>query len=80
MIHRALYACDARGDMFDSERLELVAGKSSSMEEIFGAVADSAGIANAFLWLSFAFVGLSLVALALVAAGSARRRATVTEA
>lgn len=47
---------------------------------IFGAVADSAGIANAFLWLSFAFVGLSVVALVLVAAGNARRRATVSEA
>ncbi|HEY6959988.1 MAG TPA: MFS transporter [Candidatus Limnocylindria bacterium] len=41
---------------------------------IFGAIADNAGIANAFLWLSYAFVGLSVVALVLVAAGSARRR------
>jgi len=34
---------NARGDMFDSERLELVAGKSTSMEDIFGAVADFCG-------------------------------------
>ena len=34
---------NARGDMFDSERLELVAGKSSSMEDVFSAVADFCG-------------------------------------
>jgi serine phosphatase RsbU (regulator of sigma subunit) len=34
---------NARGDMFDSERLEAVAGKSSSMEEIFAAVAAFCG-------------------------------------
>jgi phosphoserine phosphatase RsbU/P len=34
---------NARGDMFDSERLELVAGKSVSMEDVFAAVADFCG-------------------------------------
>jgi sigma-B regulation protein RsbU (phosphoserine phosphatase) len=34
---------NARGDMFDSERLERVAGKSRSMEDIFSAVADFCG-------------------------------------
>ena len=34
---------NARGDMFDSERLERVAGKSKSMEDIFTAVADFCG-------------------------------------
>ena len=34
---------NARGDMFDSERLELVAAKSSTMEDIFSAVADFCG-------------------------------------
>jgi len=34
---------NARGDMFDSERLEKVAGKSQSMEDIFTAVADFCG-------------------------------------
>jgi len=34
---------NARGDMFDSERLEAVAGKSSSMEDVFSAVADFCG-------------------------------------
>jgi phosphoserine phosphatase RsbU/P len=34
---------NARGDMFDSERLERVAGKSKSMEDIFVAVADFCG-------------------------------------
>ena len=34
---------NARGDMFDSERLERVAGKSRSMEDIFTAVADFCG-------------------------------------
>ena len=34
---------NARGDMFDSERLEDVAGKSSSMEDVFAAVADFCG-------------------------------------
>ncbi len=34
---------NARGDMFDSERLERVAGKSKSMEDIFSAVADFCG-------------------------------------
>ncbi len=34
---------NARGEMFDSERLELVAGKSLNMEEIFTAVADFCG-------------------------------------
>ena len=34
---------NARGDMFDSERLEQVAGKSSSMEDVFAAVADFCG-------------------------------------
>ncbi len=34
---------NARGDMFDSERLEKVAGKSKSMEDIFTAVADFCG-------------------------------------
>jgi serine phosphatase RsbU (regulator of sigma subunit)/pSer/pThr/pTyr-binding forkhead associated (FHA) protein len=34
---------NARGDMFDSERLEIVAGKSSSMEDVFTAVADFCG-------------------------------------
>ncbi len=34
---------NARGDMFDSERLEVVAGKSKSMEDIFSAVADFCG-------------------------------------
>jgi len=34
---------NARGDMFDSERLESVAGKSSSMEDVFAAVADFCG-------------------------------------
>ena len=34
---------NARGDMFDSERLEHVAGKSSSMEDVFTAVADFCG-------------------------------------
>jgi serine phosphatase RsbU (regulator of sigma subunit) len=34
---------NARGDMFDSERLEKVAGKSKNMEDIFSAVADFCG-------------------------------------
>ncbi len=34
---------NARGDMFDSERLERVAGKSRSMEDLFTAVADFCG-------------------------------------
>jgi phosphoserine phosphatase RsbU/P len=34
---------NARGDMFDSERLEQVAGKSVSMEDVFTAVADFCG-------------------------------------
>ena len=34
---------NARGDMFDSERLERVAGKSKTMEDIFVAVADFCG-------------------------------------
>ena len=34
---------NARGDMFESERLEAVAGKSSSMNDIFAAVADFCG-------------------------------------
>jgi len=34
---------NARGDMFDSERLEHVAGKSASMEDVFTAVADFCG-------------------------------------
>jgi len=34
---------NARGDMFDSDRLETVAGKSKSMEDIFSAVADFCG-------------------------------------
>jgi MFS family permease len=43
---------------------------------IFGVIADAAGIADAFLWLSFAFIGLSIVALGAAATGGARRRAT----
>ena len=34
---------NARGDMFDSDRLEVVAGKSLSMDDIFSAVADFCG-------------------------------------
>ena len=34
---------NARGDMFDSDRLETVAGKSMSMDDIFVAVADFCG-------------------------------------
>jgi phosphoserine phosphatase RsbU/P len=34
---------NARGDMFDSDRLEAVAGKSRSMDDIFSAVADFCG-------------------------------------
>jgi phosphoserine phosphatase RsbU/P len=34
---------NARGEMFDSERLEIVAGKSSSIEDIFAAVAAFCG-------------------------------------
>jgi serine phosphatase RsbU (regulator of sigma subunit) len=34
---------NARGDMFDSERLEAVAGKSTSMDDVFAAVADFCG-------------------------------------
>jgi len=34
---------NARGDMFDSERLERVAEKSNSMEDVFAAVADFCG-------------------------------------
>ncbi len=34
---------NARGDMFDSERLEAVAGKSSSIDDIFAAVAAFCG-------------------------------------
>ncbi len=34
---------NARGDMFDSERLESVAGKSKSMEDVFSEVADFCG-------------------------------------
>jgi serine phosphatase RsbU (regulator of sigma subunit) len=34
---------NARGDMFDSDRLEAVAGKSLSMDDIFAAVADFCG-------------------------------------
>jgi phosphoserine phosphatase RsbU/P len=34
---------NAHGDMFDSERLEAVAGKSLTMEDIFAAVADFCG-------------------------------------
>ena len=34
---------NARGDMFDSERLEYIAGKSESMEDVFTAVADFCG-------------------------------------
>ncbi|HEU5288215.1 MAG TPA: MFS transporter [Candidatus Limnocylindria bacterium] len=41
---------------------------------IFGAIADAAGIGSAFLWLSFAFVALSVVALVAAATGGARRR------
>ena len=41
---------------------------------IFGAIADAAGIGTAFLWLSLAFVGLSLVAIAVAALGGARVR------
>src|SRR5258707_6641682 len=36
-------AQNARGDMFDSDRLETVAGKSASMDDIFAAVADFCG-------------------------------------
>jgi len=34
---------NARGDMFDSDRLEVVAGKSRSMDDILAAVADFCG-------------------------------------
>ena len=34
---------NARGDMFDSDRLEVVAGKSASMDDILAAVADFCG-------------------------------------
>ena len=34
---------NARGDMFESERLEAVAGTSSSMDDILAAVADFCG-------------------------------------
>jgi serine phosphatase RsbU (regulator of sigma subunit) len=34
---------NARGDMFESDRLEAVAGKSTSMEDVFAAVADFCG-------------------------------------
>jgi serine phosphatase RsbU (regulator of sigma subunit) len=34
---------NARGDMFDSDRLEAVAGKSESMDDVFAAVADFCG-------------------------------------
>jgi sigma-B regulation protein RsbU (phosphoserine phosphatase) len=34
---------NAHGDMFDSDRLEVVAGKSLSMDDIFAAVADFCG-------------------------------------
>jgi phosphoserine phosphatase RsbU/P len=34
---------NAHGDMFDSDRLEVVAGKSDSMDDIFAAVADFCG-------------------------------------
>ena len=34
---------NARGDMFESDRLEMVAGKSLSMDDIFTAVADFCG-------------------------------------
>lgn len=34
---------NARGEMFDSERLEAVAGKSTSMDDVFAAVADFCG-------------------------------------
>jgi phosphoserine phosphatase RsbU/P len=34
---------NARGDMFESERLEVVAGQSTSMDDIFAAVADFCG-------------------------------------
>jgi phosphoserine phosphatase RsbU/P len=34
---------NARGDMFESERLEAVAGKSFSMDDVFAAVADFCG-------------------------------------
>src|SRR5258708_21776372 len=36
---------NARGDMFDSDRLETVAGKSMSMDDIFAAGADFLGAA-----------------------------------
>ncbi|HZP96773.1 MAG TPA: MFS transporter [Candidatus Limnocylindria bacterium] len=42
---------------------------------IFGAIADAAGIGTAFLWLSLAFVALSVIALAAAAMGGARIRA-----
>ncbi len=41
---------------------------------VFGAIADAAGIATAFSWLTIAFVALSVVALALTVTGGARRR------
>jgi len=34
---------NARGDFFDNERLEAVAAKSCSLEEIFGAVSNFCG-------------------------------------
>jgi MFS family permease len=42
---------------------------------IFGAIADAAGIGQAFSWLAVAFVALSVVALLATATGAARIRA-----
>lgn len=42
---------------------------------IFGAIADAAGIGNAFIGLAFVSIALSIVALAVAAMGGARRRA-----
>ena len=42
---------------------------------IFGAVADASGIGNAFLWLAYVSIGMSVVALVVAAMGGARRRA-----
>jgi MFS family permease len=41
---------------------------------IFGAIADAAGIGEAFLWLSIAFVVLSVIAIIAALLGAGRRR------
>ena len=45
---------------------------------IFGAIADAAGIGQAFSWLAVAFIGLSVIALGLTAFRPSMRRVSAT--